>query len=45
MCVGGGGGGEGSLKPPLGFFSLQFLRLDQLQNAFSQLFLDNEDIF
>ena len=28
-----------------GFFSLKFLPLDQLPNAFAQLFLDNEDIF
>ena len=31
--------------PPVGFFSLKFLPLDQLPNAFAQLFLDNEDIF
>ena len=36
----------GSLSPPpLGFFSLKFLPLDQMPNAFAQLFLDNEDIF
>ena len=38
-------GGGGSLNPLLGFFSLKFLPLDQLPNAFAQLFLDNEDIF
>ena len=27
------------------FFGLKFSRLDQLPNAFAQLFLDNEDIF
>ena len=31
--------------PPFVFFSLKFLPLDQLPNAFAQLFLDNEDIF
>ena len=42
LAVGGGGGG-GSLN--VGFFSLEFLSLDQLPNAFAQLFFDNEDIF
>ena len=37
-----GGGGRCT---PLGVFGLRFLSLDQLPNAFSQLFLDNEDIF
>ena len=41
LAVGGGGG---SLNP-LGVFSLKFLTLDQLPNAFAQLFLDNEYIF
>ena len=41
LAVGGGGG---SLNPPW-FFSLKFLPLDQLPNAFAQPFLDNEDIF
>ena len=39
------GGGGGFVEPPLGFFSLKFLPLDQLPNAFTQLFRDNEDIF
>ena len=38
-------GGWGSSNLPLGFFSLKFLPLDQLPNAFAQLFHDNEDIF
>ena len=35
----------GFVEPPLGSFSLKFLPLDQLPNAFAQLYLDNEDIF
>ena len=35
----------GFVEPPLGFFGLKFSPLDQLPNAFAQLFLDNEDIF
>ena len=31
--------------PPLGFFILKFLLLNQLPNTFAKLFLDNEDIF
>ena len=31
--------------PPLVFFGLKFSPLDQLPNAFAQLFLDYEDIF
>ena len=39
-------GGGGSLNPPpLGLFGPKFSSLDQLPNAFAQLFLDNEDIF
>ena len=39
-------GGSLNFPPPaLGFFSLKFLHLDQLPNAFVQLFLDNEYIF
>ena len=38
-------GGFNEPPSPLGFFSLKFLPLDQLPNAFAQLFLDNEDIF
>ena len=30
---------------PLNFFGLKVLPLDQLRNAFAQLFLDNEHIF
>ena len=37
--------GGGFVEPPLVFFSLKFLPLDQLPNIFAQLFLDNEDIF
>ena len=44
LKLAGGGGGD-SLNLPLGFFSLKFLLLDQLPNAFAQLFLHNEDIF
>ena len=36
--------GGGFVEPPR-FFSLKFLPLDQLPNAFAKLFLDNEDIF
>ena len=38
------GGGE-FFETSLGFFGLKFLPLDQLPNAFAQLFLANEDIF
>ena len=38
-------GGGGFVEYSLGFFILKFLPLDQLPNAFAQLFLDNEDIF
>ena len=38
-----GGGVRWALLPR--FFGLKFLPLDQLPNAFAQLFLDNEDIF
>ena len=34
----------GEFNDPLGFFGLKFLPLEQLPNAFAQLFLDNEDI-
>ena len=37
-------GGGGVLNPHC-FFSLKFLPIDQLPNAFAQLFLDNEDTF
>ena len=38
-----GGGGVCRTHPR--FFSLKFLPLDQLRNAFAQLSLDNKDIF
>ena len=41
----GGGGGFVDPPPPHGFLVFKFLPLDQLPNAFAQLFLDNEDIF
>ena len=37
--------GGGVVERPLGFVGLKFLPLDQLQNGFAQLFLDNEDMF
>ena len=38
-------GGGGSLNLLRGVFGLKFLPLDQLPNAFAQLFLSNEHIF
>ena len=40
-----GGGGRFVEPPSFVFFGLKFLPLDQLPNAFAQLFLDNEYIF
>ena len=36
-------GGFVDPPPPLGFFGLKFLPLDQLPNVFAQLFFDKED--
>ena len=42
--VNGQGGGKGFGEPLLDYFGLKFLILDQLRNAFAQLFLNNEHI-